>query len=90
VQAVNLHIEHWRLKKERQAAILARFSTKNNPILEQHNDQPNDDEHKSDDTGPADGLLEELSDASGRLSSISLIRQGKDLPSPSNWETCTT
>jgi hypothetical protein len=58
---------------------------RNNPILDQHNDQPNDDEHKSDDTGPADGLLEELSDASGRLSSISLIRQGKDLPSPSNW-----
>ncbi|CAK9202355.1 unnamed protein product [Sphagnum troendelagicum] len=51
VQAVNLHIEHWRLKKERQAAILARFSAKNNPILGQHNDQPNDDEHKSDDTG---------------------------------------
>jgi hypothetical protein len=63
---------------------------RNNPILDQHNDQPNDDEHKSDDTGPADGLLEELSDASGRLSSISLIHQGKICHPRQIGETCTT
>jgi hypothetical protein len=54
---------------------------RNNPILGQHNDQPNDDDTRVMTLGQE----KELSEASGRLSLISLIHQGKDLPSPSNW-----
>jgi E3 ubiquitin-protein ligase UBR1/E3 ubiquitin-protein ligase UBR3 len=55
-QASIVEDERQRLKKERQAALLAKFSAQQKAFLEQHGDhEEEDDEHRYDDAGPTDG-----------------------------------
>jgi len=55
-QASIVEDERQRLKKERQAALLAKFSAQQKAFLEQHGDhEEEDDEHRYDDAGPTEG-----------------------------------
>ncbi|CAM6078744.1 unnamed protein product [Sphagnum tenellum] len=55
-QASIVEDERQRLKKERQAALLAKFSAQQKAFLEQHGDhEEEDDEHGYDDAGPTEG-----------------------------------
>ncbi|CAM6048970.1 unnamed protein product [Sphagnum compactum] len=55
-QASIVEDERQRLKKERQAALLAKFSAQQKAFLEQHGDhEEEDDKHRYDDAGPTEG-----------------------------------
>ncbi|CAM6051174.1 unnamed protein product [Sphagnum compactum] len=55
-QASIVEDERQRLKKERQAALLAKFSAQQKAFLEQHGDhEEEDDEPRYDDAGPTEG-----------------------------------
>jgi E3 ubiquitin-protein ligase UBR1 len=56
IKASIVEDERQRLKKERQAALLAKFSAQQKAFLEQHGDhEEEDDEHGYDDAGPTEG-----------------------------------
>ncbi|KAH9544057.1 hypothetical protein CY35_13G097100 [Sphagnum magellanicum] len=70
-QASIVEYKRQRLKKERQAALLAKFSAQQKAFLEQHgDDEEEEDKHRYDDAGPTEGS-HSGSEAGGNFERIS-------------------